>query len=85
LDGSRHTFDVSDNEAILDAASRAGLEIPYSCANGMCATCRCKLTQGSGTMTQNFSLEEWELEAGYVLACQLVPNSKNLVLDFDAV
>ncbi len=85
LDGSRRTFEVLDNEAILDAASRAGFEIPYSCANGMCATCRCKLTQGSGTMAQNFSLEEWELEEGYVLACQLVPESNNLVLDFDAV
>ena len=51
---------------LLDAASHSGLELPYSCANGMCATCRCKLSQGEGEMAQNFSLEPWEIEQGYV-------------------
>ncbi len=85
LDGSRRTFNMHEDEALLDAASAAGLEVPYSCANGMCATCRCKLTHGSGDMIQNFSLEPWELEDGFVLACQLQPTSDKVVLDFDAV
>lgn len=85
LDGSKRSFTMKNNEALLDAASRSGLEIPYSCANGMCATCRCKLSQGTGTMIQNFSLDPWELEAGFVLACQLQPTSDKVVLDFDAV
>ena len=61
---------------LLDAASQSGLELPYSCANGMCATCRCKLSQGEGEMAQNFSLEPWEIEQGYVLACQFKPRSE---------
>lgn len=85
LDGSRRSFNMRDNESLLDAASRAGLDIPYSCANGMCATCRCKLSEGAGNMSQNFSLDPWELEAGFVLACQLQPTSEKVVLDFDAV
>lgn len=85
LDGSRRSFTMSDNESLLDAASKAGLDVPYSCANGMCATCRCKLTQGTGNMIQNFSLEPWELEEGFVLACQLQPTCEKVVLDFDAV
>jgi ring-1,2-phenylacetyl-CoA epoxidase subunit PaaE len=85
LDGSRRTFTMNDNESLLDAASKAGLDVPYSCANGMCATCRCKLTQGTGNMIQNFSLEPWELKEGFVLACQLQPTSGKVVLDFDAV
>ncbi|MFK8075253.1 MAG: 2Fe-2S iron-sulfur cluster-binding protein [Granulosicoccus sp.] len=85
LDGSRRSFNMHEEEALLDAASSAGLEVPYSCANGMCATCRCKLTTGSGDMEQNFSLEPWELEDGFVLACQLRPTSDTVVLDFDAV
>jgi len=36
-------------------------------------------------MVQNFSLEKWELDEGFVLACQLMPTSKKLTLDFDAV
>jgi ring-1,2-phenylacetyl-CoA epoxidase subunit PaaE len=51
----------------------------------MCATCRCKLSQGEGEMAQNFSLEPWEIEQGYVLACQFKPRSDLVVLDFDAV
>ena len=85
LDGSKRSFTMRENEALLDAASRAGLDVPYSCANGMCATCRCKLSHGSGTMTQNFSLDPWELDEGFVLACQLQPTSEKVVLDFDAV
>ncbi|MFT6302032.1 MAG: ring-1,2-phenylacetyl-CoA epoxidase subunit PaaE [Granulosicoccus sp.] len=85
LDGSRRSFTMSDNESLLDAASKAGLDVPYSCANGMCATCRCKLSEGTGNMMQNFSLEPWELKEGFVLACQLQPTCKKVVLDFDAV
>ena len=36
-------------------------------------------------MAQNFSTEEWELDKGFVLACQFKPNSDHVVLDFDAV
>jgi ring-1,2-phenylacetyl-CoA epoxidase subunit PaaE len=85
LDGARRGFAMEAGDMLLDAASQSGLELPYSCANGMCATCRCKLSQGEGEMAQNFSLEPWEIEQGYVLACQFKPRSELVVLDFDAV
>lgn len=85
LDGSYRSFPINSEETLISAAARSGFEIPYSCANGMCATCRCKLTGGSATMTQNFSLDPWEIEEGYVLACQLQPTSGVIKLDFDAV
>ena len=85
IDGATRTFRMDPDEPLLDAAHRAGLDLPWSCANGMCATCRCKLTTGSGAMVQNFSLEQWELDKGYVLACQFRPASDKAVLDFDAV
>ena len=85
LDGARRGFAMQAGDMLLDAASQSGLELPYSCANGMCATCRCKLSQGEGEMAQNFSLEPWEIEQGYVLACQFKPRSELVVLDFDAV
>ena len=86
LDGARRSFRFGPgDESLITAAAHAGIELPYSCANGMCATCRCKLAEGTGEMAQNFSLEPWELEAGFVLACQTRPTSARLVLDFDAV
>ena len=35
-------------------------------------------------MDVNYSLQDWEVEAGFTLACQSRPVSKDLVLDFDA-
>lgn len=85
LDGARRQFVIEHAEdTVLEAAKRAGLELPYSCAGGMCCTCRCKMVEGSGEMIQNYSLEPWELEAGFTLACQTRPTSAKLVLDFDA-
>lgn len=85
LDGVRRTFTMGDqDQTVLDAAHRAGIELPYSCAGGMCCTCRCRVVEGDSEMAQNFSLEAWELEAGFTLACQTRPTSDRLVLDFDA-
>jgi len=85
LDGATRSFRMMPDQPLLDAATQSGLELPYSCANGMCATCRCKLADGKGNMVQNFSLEAWEMDKGFVLACQFQPHSKTVVLDFDAV
>ncbi len=84
-EGARKTFKMTAEDSLVDAAAHAGLDVPYSCKNGMCSTCRCKLVAGEVRMVQNFSLEPWELEAGYVLACQTRPVSDEVVLDFDAV
>lgn len=85
LDGVRRAFPMAEADAtVLDAAHRAGLEIPYSCAGGMCCTCRCRVAEGEAEMAVNYSLQPWEIEAGFTLACQTRPTSKRLVLDFDA-
>ena len=85
LDGVRRSFGMTGaDETVLDAAHRAGIELPYSCAGGMCCTCRCRVVEGDAEMAVNFSLEPWEIEAGFTLACQSRPTSGKLVLDFDA-
>ena len=83
LDGAEQEFPLPADMTVIEAAREARISLPWSCANGMCATCRCRLTSGTGQMRQNFSLDEEELAAGYVLACQLAPQSKHLTLDFD--
>jgi ring-1,2-phenylacetyl-CoA epoxidase subunit PaaE len=85
LDGVRRTFSVTDSaQTVLDAAHAAGIELPYSCAGGMCCTCRCRVVEGKTEMAVNFSLQPWEIEAGFTLACQSRPLTEKLVLDFDA-
>jgi len=84
LDGTKKRFTVEEgDENVVAAAARQGLELPYSCKGGMCCTCRCQVTEGTSEMATNYSLEPWELEAGFTLACQTRPTSKKLVLDFD--
>ena len=75
-------FQPSD-ESILAAAGRAGLDVPYSCRSGVCATCRAKLLQGRVRMDRNFALEKSELEAGFVLTCQAHPLTERVVVSFD--
>lgn len=85
VDGSEKSITMTGrDETVLQAANRQGLDLPFSCAGGMCCTCRCKLVEGEVTMDANFSLAEWEVEAGFILACQARASSEKLVLDFDA-
>jgi ring-1,2-phenylacetyl-CoA epoxidase subunit PaaE len=84
MDGRRRTFNMRMNdEVILDAAIRAGLELPFSCRAGVCSTCRTKLVRGEVEMEQNYALEDWEVEQGYVLACQARVKTSVLELDYD--
>jgi ring-1,2-phenylacetyl-CoA epoxidase subunit PaaE len=84
LDGKRHSFDLLASDAsIIEAAARHGLELPYSCNGGMCCTCRCKVEKGTAEMAVNYSLEAWEIQAGFTLACQAKPTTADITLDFD--
>ncbi len=85
LDGRTHTIEVEPGALIIEAAHDQGVEIPHSCRGGMCCTCRCRVVEGEVAMDVNYSLEPWELEAGYVLACQSRPLTPKVTLDFDAV
>jgi ring-1,2-phenylacetyl-CoA epoxidase subunit PaaE len=71
------------DDSILAAAARAGLDVPYSCRSGVCATCRAKLLQGQVRMDRNFALQADEVAAGYVLTCQAHPLTDHVVVSFD--
>ena len=83
--GRRHVFPVAGGETVLAAALRAGLDLPYSCRGGMCCTCRARVVAGEVAMAANYSLEPWELAAGFVLTCQSRPLTPHVSLDFDVV
>ncbi|MCP4620902.1 MAG: phenylacetate-CoA oxygenase/reductase subunit PaaK [Bradyrhizobium sp.] len=83
IDGKRREVPVAEGEAILDAALRAGMDLPFACKGGMCSTCRAKLVEGEAQMDVNYSLEPWELKAGFILTCQARPCSDKVVVDYD--
>src|SRR6266571_4467915 len=85
IDGKRREVPVAEGEAILDAALRAGIDLPFACKGGMCSTCRARLVEGEAQMDVNYSLEPWELKAGFILTCQAKPVSEKVVVDYDHV
>jgi ring-1,2-phenylacetyl-CoA epoxidase subunit PaaE len=85
LDGVLHQIAMRKDETVLEAGERHELDLPYSCRGGMCCTCRARLVEGAGAMDQNFSLERWEEEAGFVLTCQFRPSTDRVALDYDAM
>ncbi|WP_370247904.1 fatty acid desaturase [Nocardioides sp.] len=83
--GREASFDLrSTGDSVLDAALRAGLEPPYSCAGGACGTCVARVTRGRAVMDQNHALGDDEVAAGYVLTCQAHPVTEDVAVDYDA-
>jgi ferredoxin-NADP reductase len=71
-------------DTILDTARRGGLNPPFSCEQGNCATCMAHLDEGSARMRVNNALHPDEVDEGWVLTCQGLPTSSTLVVDYDA-
>ena len=83
-DGFKRVIDLDESDAsILDAAQRHGLDLPFSCRSGVCATCRCKVLVGEVRMDRNFALSKAEVAAGFVLACQAHALTDEVTLSFD--
>jgi ring-1,2-phenylacetyl-CoA epoxidase subunit PaaE len=84
MDGRRRNFTMAPSDpSVLVAAERAGLNLPFSCRSGICATCRARITEGAAVMTHNIALEPWETDAGFVLCCQARPTTATLELSYD--
>lgn len=83
--GVQVSFDMLQNgENILDAALRNNADLPFACKGGVCCTCKAKLIEGEAPMEVNYALETEEVEQGYILTCQAIPKSKEIVVDFDS-
>ncbi|GAA3718712.1 ferredoxin--NADP reductase [Gordonia hankookensis] len=74
-DGNTHTIDWPRSQNLVEAMLAHGIDVPYSCREGQCGTCACVVVDGDVTMTDTGVLDEDDLEAGYVLACQARPHS----------
>jgi ferredoxin len=71
------------NETLLESARRAGLSPPFSCEAGNCGTCMGKLVEGRATMRVNDALDQDEVDDGYILTCQAVPDTDAVSVTYD--
>jgi ring-1,2-phenylacetyl-CoA epoxidase subunit PaaE len=84
VDGMRYRFELApDGPSVLDAALKAGADLPYACKAGVCCTCRARLVEGEVRMDANYTLEADEVARGFRLTCQSHPVTPTLVLDYD--
>ncbi|MBO9202238.1 MULTISPECIES: flavin reductase family protein [Niastella] len=64
-----HHFTSAWPDTILQAAQKQGIDLPYSCNTGRCATCAAHCRKGSVTMSNNEVLTDGDLQGGLVLTC----------------
>ncbi|MEH6633024.1 MAG: ferredoxin--NADP reductase [Halopseudomonas aestusnigri] len=78
-----HCFKVSGGESILQAARRQKIEVPFSCEEGFCGTCRAQIICGDVTMLNHHALLDADIEDGWVLTCQSFTHSPEIELTID--
>lgn len=83
IDRKTATVPQVKNETLLESARRAGLSPPFSCEAGNCGTCMARLSEGSATMKVNDALMDDEVEDGYILTCQAVPDTPCVTVHYE--
>jgi CDP-4-dehydro-6-deoxyglucose reductase len=81
LKPSGHAFEVPDGQSVLQAGLDAGYQLPYSCREGVCRTCRGTIHEGKvdyGNVHPNY-LSDADKAKGYALLCQAKPLSDLVV------
>jgi 3-ketosteroid 9alpha-monooxygenase subunit B len=73
LDGQTRLLPWPPGSRMLDVLIDEGLDPPFSCREGICGACACRITGGEVDMVHNEVLEPEDVADGYILACQAVP------------
>jgi 3-ketosteroid 9alpha-monooxygenase subunit B len=83
LDGEHHELTWPVGTTLLDLMLDNGLEAPYSCKQGQCSACTCRLERGEVDLRRNEVLDGQDLAEGYTLACQSMPISDSVAITYD--
>jgi ferredoxin-NADP reductase len=84
LKGKRHEVAYQPGDTVLETARRGGLQAPFSCEAGNCATCMALVHEGSVRMRANNALTPDEVDEGWILTCQSVPQSDTLTVEYES-
>ncbi|MFE5883559.1 2Fe-2S iron-sulfur cluster-binding protein [Streptomyces hydrogenans] len=82
LDGETRTVPWPPGAPLLDALLAAGVDAPYSCREGACSACTCRVVTGEVSMARNEVLDDRDLADGYVLACQSLPLTDHVEITY---
>jgi CDP-4-dehydro-6-deoxyglucose reductase len=77
------SFSQIDGESILISSEKAGFSFPYSCRNGRCSSCKCKVISGyTVPLVDELGLSQKEKDEGWILSCARSATS-NLEIEID--
>lgn len=70
-------------KSILDHALYIGVDVVFSCKQGMCGLCIAKLLDGKVDMRQNYALTDQEISEGFILTCQSYIKDKYIKIKWE--
>ncbi len=76
--GKMYHFETQENKTILQSALSQDIPLPFSCQSGLCGMCKMKCTAGKVKMQNNQVLSERDLQSGYILTCQSLPQTEKI-------
>jgi 3-ketosteroid 9alpha-monooxygenase subunit B len=82
IDGVHYVIACEAGQTVLEAAEKIGIELPYSCREGICASCICEVIEGSVKLNNNEVLDDKDLANNLTLGCQAVPMTAELKLKY---
>lgn len=84
LDGERRELSWPAHRKLLDVLLEKGLDAPYSCRQGQCSACACRIVSGEVKLLHNDVLDEQDLADGYALACQALPVTDEVEVSYES-
>ncbi|HKN54427.1 MAG TPA: ferredoxin--NADP reductase [Amycolatopsis sp.] len=83
LDDSTRSVDWPRRRKLLDHLLESGFDAPYSCREGHCSACACRLVSGEVKMLNNEVLDAEDIADGIVLACQSLPLTDEVSISYE--
>lgn len=83
LDGEHHSLSWPVGTKLLDLMLDSGVKAPYSCREGACSACACRLVSGEVKMLNNDVLDQEDIDDGIILACQSLPVSDSVEISYE--
>lgn len=83
LDGTRKRLTWPSHRRLLDVLLDNGLDAPYSCRQGQCSACACRIVRGEVRLLHNEVLDDDDLAEGYALACQALPVTDEVEITYE--
>ncbi len=82
MDGESHEMIWPRSSTLVDVMLSKDLDVPYSCREGECGSCACRVLDGEVEMGNSSILDPADIAEGYILACQARPVSDRLKIEF---